>query len=80
MRPMWLRATGLFGIGGWVDYIMLTDTHAHLDYPEFQADFPSVLARAGAVGVKRMISIGTGLDSSRAAIALAENSAPAGVS
>jgi TatD DNase family protein len=51
---------------------VLTDTHAHLDYPEFQADFPAVLARAEAAGVGRLISIGTGLDSSRAAIALAE--------
>ncbi len=50
---------------------MLTDTHAHLDYPEFQAAFPSVLARAEAAGVKRMISIGTGLESSANAIALA---------
>jgi TatD DNase family protein len=51
---------------------VLTDTHAHLDYPEFQADFPAVIARAEAAGVKRFISIGTGLDSSRAAVALAE--------
>ena len=51
---------------------MLTDTHAHLDYPEFQSDFPAILARAEAAGVTRLISIGTGLDSSRAAIAIAE--------
>jgi TatD DNase family protein len=51
---------------------LLTDTHAHLDYSEFQADFPGVVARAEAAGVKRMVCIGTGLDSSRAAIALAE--------
>jgi TatD DNase family protein len=52
--------------------VVLTDTHAHLDYPEFQSDFPAVIARAEAAGVKRFISIGTGLHSSRAAIALAE--------
>ena len=51
---------------------LLTDTHAHLDYPEFQSDFPAVLARAEAAGVTRMICIGTGLDSSRAAVALAD--------
>ena len=51
---------------------MLTDTHAHLDYPEFQSDFAGLLARADAAGVKRMICIGTGIDSSRAAITLAE--------
>jgi len=52
---------------------VLTDTHAHLDYPEFQSDFPGVLARADAAGVKRLVSIGTGLDSSRAAALLAQN-------
>jgi TatD DNase family protein len=52
--------------------IALTDTHAHLDYPEFQADIPGVLARAEAAGVTRMICIGTGIDSSRAILSLAE--------
>ena len=51
---------------------MLTDTHAHLDYPEVQADFPGVLARADAAGVTRLICIGTGIESSHAAIDLAE--------
>jgi TatD DNase family protein len=48
------------------------DTHAHLDYPEYEKDFPEVIARAQAAGISRMISIGTSLDSSRRAIALAE--------
>jgi TatD DNase family protein len=48
------------------------DTHAHLDYPEYEKDFPDVIARAQAAGISRMISIGTSLDSSRRAIALAE--------
>ena len=51
---------------------MLIDTHAHLDYPEFQEDFASVLDRAQAAGVTRMISIGTSLESSRRAVELAE--------
>jgi len=51
---------------------VLTDTHAHLDYTEFQEDFPGVLARADAAGVKRLLCIGTGIESSRAAIALSE--------
>ena len=51
---------------------MLTDTHAHLDYPEFQADFPGVLARAEAAGVTRLVCIGTGIESSHAAIGIAE--------
>lgn len=51
------------------------DTHAHLDYPEFQPDFPEVLARAQAAGITRIISIATDLDSSRRALALAEQHA-----
>lgn len=48
------------------------DTHAHLDYPDFAADFDQVIERANAAGITKMISIGTDLDSSRRAIALAE--------
>ena len=48
------------------------DTHAHLDYPEYQEDFPEVIARAQAAGITKIISIGTDLDSSRRALALAE--------
>lgn len=48
------------------------DTHAHLDYPEFAADFPQILERAHAAGITKMISIGTDLESSAKAIALAE--------
>jgi len=48
------------------------DTHAHLDYPDFADDFDQVVARAQAAGIQKMISIGTDLDSSRRAIALAE--------
>jgi TatD DNase family protein len=48
------------------------DTHAHLDYPEYEKDFPEVLARAAAAGITKIISIATDLDSSRRALALAE--------
>jgi len=48
------------------------DTHAHLDYPDFEADLPHVMERAQAAGIVRMISIGTDLDSSKRAIKLAE--------
>ena len=48
------------------------DTHAHLDYPEYEKDFPEMLARARAAGIAKIISIGTTLDSSRRAVALAE--------
>lgn len=51
---------------------MLTETHAHLDFPELARDIPGVLARAAEAGVTRVISIGTSLESSRRAVALAE--------
>lgn len=50
---------------------MLVDTHAHLDYPEYQGDFSEVLRRAREAGVERIISIATGLESSRRVVQLA---------
>jgi TatD DNase family protein len=54
--------------------IELTDSHAHVDGPEFDADRPAVLARARAAGVKRIIVIGAVGDptSAERAVALAE--------
>ncbi|MEO7724537.1 MAG: TatD family hydrolase [Chthoniobacterales bacterium] len=51
---------------------MLIDTHAHLDYPDFAADFDDALARANEAGVTRIITIGTSVESSRRAVELAE--------
>src|SRR5205807_4325635 len=51
---------------------MLVETHAHLDYPDFAPDFDDVLRRANEAGVTRIITIGTSVESSRRAIALAE--------
>jgi len=51
---------------------MLIDTHAHLDFPDFADDLDAVLAQAEAAGVTRIISIGTSVESSRRAVALAE--------
>jgi TatD DNase family protein len=48
------------------------DTHAHLDFPDFASDLPEVVARAGTVGISKIISIGTDLESSRRAVAIAE--------
>ena len=50
---------------------MFTDTHAHLDYPQFQADLPGVLERAEKAGITRFIAIGTGLESSQRVLDLA---------
>jgi TatD DNase family protein len=51
---------------------MLIETHAHLDYPDFAADFDDVLRRANEAGVTRIITIGTSVESSRRAVDLAE--------
>src|SRR5206468_3497013 len=51
---------------------MLIDTHAHLDFPDFANDFEDVLRRAEESDVKRIITIGTSIQSSRRAIELAE--------
>ncbi|MFM8365399.1 MAG: TatD family hydrolase [Verrucomicrobiota bacterium] len=51
---------------------MLIDTHAHLDYPDFEKDLPAVIEAARQAGVTRIITIGTGVESSRRAVALAE--------
>jgi TatD DNase family protein len=51
---------------------MLIETHAHLDYPDFAADFDDVLQRAAEAGVTRIITIGTSIESSQRAVALAE--------
>jgi TatD DNase family protein len=48
------------------------DTHAHLDYPDFAEELEQVISRAEAAGISRIISIGTDMKSSQAAIALAE--------
>jgi TatD DNase family protein len=52
---------------------MLIDTHAHLDYTDYDPDRPEVIARAAEAGVAEIISIGTRVDSSTRAVELAEN-------
>ena len=37
----------------------LIDSHCHLDFPDFEADRPSFIARAQAAGVERMVTIST---------------------
>ena len=59
--------TGINGMG-----VELIDTHAHLDYPDFESDLEAVVGRAAEAGVTRIISIGTGPASSCKAVALAE--------
>jgi TatD DNase family protein len=52
---------------------MLIDTHAHLDYTDYDPDRAEVIARATEAGVTEIISIGTRLESSICAVELAEN-------
>ena len=51
----------------------LTDTHCHLDFDKFDADRDEVLARAWKAGLTRILIPGITLDSSRAAVKLAES-------
>jgi TatD DNase family protein len=52
---------------------MLIDTHAHLDYTDYDPDRAEVIARAAKAGVAEIISIGTKIESSARAVELAEN-------
>ncbi len=47
---------------------MLTDTHVHLQSPQFAGDGDAVLERARAAGVGRFLCAGYDLESSRAAL------------
>jgi TatD DNase family protein len=51
---------------------MLIDTHAHIFFPEYDADREEVIRRALDAGVGKMIVVGTNIASSERAIALAE--------
>jgi len=48
------------------------DTHAHLGWKDFDGDRDALLERAQAAGISRVVSIGTDLETSRAAIGFAE--------
>ncbi len=52
--------------------IRLIDTHAHLDFSEFDADRQKVITRAQEAGVEIIVNAGAGLEASQAGVALAE--------
>jgi len=51
--------------------IALVDTHAHLDFSQFEEDLDPVLDRARDQGVAFVVTVGFDLESSRKAVALA---------
>ncbi len=52
---------------------MLTDTHCHLDYERFDPDREAVIGRARDAGLGRILNPGLDLETSRAAVELAES-------
>lgn len=55
---------------------LLTDSHCHLDFPDFEGETAALVARAAAAGVHRMVTICTRLRSEPAVRALAEAHPP----
>lgn len=53
----------------------LTDSHCHLDFPDFDGELPEVIARAKAAGVARMVTICTRLRHEPRVRAIAEANA-----
>jgi TatD DNase family protein len=51
---------------------VLTDTHAHLDFLEFEGQLDAVIARAREAGVHRIITVGIDRESCRKSLAIAE--------
>lgn len=51
--------------------VELIDTHCHLDFPDYEGDTAGPVARALAAGVTRMVTIGTTLERSEAAVRIA---------
>ncbi len=55
--------------------IELVDSHAHLDFAQFDGELNSVLQRASDAGVACVVTVGFDLESSRKAVALARDHA-----
>ncbi|MEL6586848.1 MAG: TatD family hydrolase [Pseudomonadota bacterium] len=54
----------------------ITDSHCHLDFPQFEGEMPDLLHRAAEQGVHRMVTICTKLRQAPQVRALAEAHAP----
>ena len=51
---------------------MLIDSHVHLDDPRFDPDRSDVFSRAQEIGIEALVTIGCDVDTSRAAVELAD--------
>jgi TatD DNase family protein len=54
----------------------ITDSHCHLDFPEFDGQLETIIANAAAAGVHRMVTICTRLSAEPGVRALADTHAP----
>ena len=54
----------------------ITDSHCHLDFPDFDGELPDLIARAGEAGVARMVTICTKLKNVPQVRAIAEAYTP----
>ncbi len=57
-------------------HVEITDSHCHLDFPDFAEELPQVIDRAVAAGVTRMVTICTKLRAEPQVRAIAEAHAP----
>ncbi|MBO9478085.1 TatD family hydrolase [Shimia sp. R11_0] len=54
----------------------ITDSHCHLDFPDFEGQLPEIIARAAEAGVTRMVTICTKLKNEPSVRAIAEAHVP----
>jgi TatD DNase family protein len=54
----------------------ITDSHCHLDFPDFEGQLDQIIANAAAAGITRMVTICTKLRSEPAVRAIAQAHAP----
>lgn len=51
---------------------MLIDTHAHLDFEDYEKDLEKIIERAKSSGVSKIITVGASLEGSKKAVELAK--------
>ncbi len=51
---------------------MFIDTHSHLNFPDFNEDYPDVIERAKSVGITAILNVGADLSTSKRAIDIAQ--------